>query len=121
MQGVGLDMIEVSRIKKSIKRVGFLKHIFGELEKEQLSKKKFNAESVAGNFCAKEAFSKSIGTGIRGFSFRDVQVLRDDLGKPFLVLSGEAQRIAKKNKYEFSVSITHTKNIASAVVICYKK
>ena len=42
MQGVGLDMIEVSRIKKSIKRVGFWKHIFGELEKEQLSKKKFN-------------------------------------------------------------------------------
>ena len=118
MATVGLDMIEITRIKKLILKKGFLEKFFGEEEVLELKNRKFIAQSVAANFCAKEAFSKAIGTGIRNFKLKDVQILRNELGKPYIKLSGSALKIADSNKYIFDVSLTHTKDYASAVVIC---
>ena len=115
---VGIDIIEIDRIKKSISNYNFLTKILGNDEFNELSKKNFPPQSVAGNFCAKEAFAKAIGTGFREFGFRDVQIVKDINGKPFFKLSGKALDISLKNGYNFSISISHNKTMATAVVIC---
>ena len=72
-------------------------------------------QSIAANFAAKEAFSKALATGIRGFSLNEISVLRDGLGAPYIKLSGKALEAAKGLR--FKVSITHTKTVASAIVL----
>ena len=62
----------------------FLEKMFTSKEIEYFESKSFKAETIAGNFAAKEAISKSIGTGIRKFNLRDIEVLRDELGKPIV-------------------------------------
>jgi holo-[acyl-carrier protein] synthase len=119
MIDIGLDTVEISRIEKAMKSKNFLKFIFGEEEYNFFCKRGFPLQSVAANFCCKEAFSKSISTGFRNFGLKDVQILRDELGKPFFIFSGNALKIVEENKYKFSLSITHTKNYATAVVICF--
>lgn len=119
MLSVGIDLIEIDRIKKSMKNPRFLKKILGATEYSQLQKRGFPFQSVAANFAAKEAFSKAVGTGISGFNLSDVELLRNDNGSPYLKLSGKALNIKNELKYEFSTSITHTKNYASAVVIAF--
>lgn len=120
MLSVGTDLIEIDRIKKSMKNPRFLKKILGATEYSQLQKRNFPAQSVAANFAAKEAFSKAVKTGISAFSLSDVELLRHDNGSPYLKLSGNALNIKNKLKYEFSTSVTHTKNYASAVVIAFR-
>ena len=120
MFSVGIDMVEIKRIKKSCSNPRFLNKILGNQEYEQLKERNFPLQSIAANFCAKEAFSKALGTGIRNFSLCDVEILRNELGEPYIILNGKAKDIAKINNLEFRVSITHTKEYACAVVI-YKR
>ena len=82
---IGVDIIEIDRIKKIVdKNEKFLKRFFTIKEIEYFRGKGFKYETIAGNFAAKEAISKSIGTGIRNFNLKDIEVLRDDLGKPIV-------------------------------------
>lgn len=121
MYSIGIDMIEISRIKKSMQRPNFLNFILGEKEFEELKLRKFPFQSVAANFAAKEAFAKSIGLGFKGFKIKEVEVLRESSGKPIFYFTGNAKKIVEENNYDFSVSLTHTYDLASAVVICFKK
>jgi len=114
-------MLEISRIKRSMKNKRFLKFILGNEEYIQLEKKKFPVQSIAANFCAKEAFSKAVGTGMRGFGIKNVQILRDEIGKPYIFLTKSALKIAEDKNLDFSVSLTHTKTYACAVVLCFDK
>lgn len=118
---VGIDIIQIDRIEKSIKNPKFLSRIFSPSELKYFSKKSFNAETIAGNFCAKEAFAKAMGTGVRGFSFNEISVLRDYMGTPYISLTGGAKKIlnAKSNGNSLTVSISHSRNIATAIVIAY--
>ena len=102
--GVGIDIIEVERIEKLLND-NFITRNFSEAELEFNSK----PESVAGSFAAKEAFAKALGTGFRGFNLHDVEVLRDELGAPYIIFQGK-----QANAH---VSISHTKSTAVAVVI----
>lgn len=78
----GIDLIEINRIKESVdKSERFLQKYFGE-EEIALFEKTGSYQSIAGNFAAKEAFSKAMGTGVRGFSLNEVQTLRDEPGRP---------------------------------------
>ena len=119
---VGIDIIEIDRIKKSIKNPKFLSRIFSPSELKFFSQKSFSPSTIAGNFCVKEAFSKALGTGFRGFSFNEISVLRDYMGTPYISLSGKAKEIlkAKSNGNSLTVSISHSKNIATAIVIIYQ-
>lgn len=117
---VGLDMIEIKRIQKSLASPRFLEKVFSPAERELFAHRCFAPQTVAANFCAKEAFSKAIGTGIRGFSLDEVSLLRDELGKPYFVLEGRAKEISDRLGFSFSVSVTHTKEYASAVVVGWK-
>ena len=68
-----------------------------------------------GNFAAKEAISKAIGTGIRGFKLKDIEILRDELGKPIVNTYNNLSKICiKYNIKEIKVSISHSENYAVA-------
>lgn len=110
----GIDMVEIKRIEKSLESKRFIDMVYSSEEQELLKERNFRAETAAANFCAKEAFSKALGTGVRGFSLNEVSVLRDSMGAPYLKLTGSALKLAG-NKI-FSVSLTHTKDTAAAFV-----
>jgi len=127
IHGIGKDLIEVERIGKTTLRYGdrFYTKIFTENEINYCkSKSNLNNQSqcFAARFAAKEAFLKAIGTGLRnGLHWKDVEVSNDNLGKPNLVLRNTALEIIKKIKTSnISLSISHTKNAAIAVVILEK-
>lgn len=114
---VGIDSVEIERIERSLKNESFLTKVFSEKERVLFVSKRMKAETIAANFAAKEAFSKSLGTGLIGFSLNEVSVLRDGQGAPYLELTGRAEKLAKDKS--FTVSITHTETTATAVVIAY--
>ena len=113
---IGIDLIEIERIRKSMQNKSFLSRVLGAEEYEQLKQRGMLAQSVAGNFCAKEAFSKAVGTGFRGIKLKEVQIMRNNLNKPYIKLFGKAFELYGNKKHSFSVSISHTKFLAIAVV-----
>lgn len=115
----GIDLVSIKRIENSIKNPRFLQRIFSKEENLLFLKKDFKVETIAANFAGKEAFSKALGTGFRGFSFNEVEILRDELGAPFIRLSGKAKELAKG--YIMSISLTHTETDAGAVVVMIKE
>ena len=120
---IGTDVIEVERIKKSLnKRGDFLKKIFTDNEIEMFKQKRNNAQTIAGNFAAKEAISKSLGLGIRGYNFKDIEILRDNLGKPIVKTYNNLEQICiNYNVLEIKVSISHSENYAVANAITITK
>lgn len=116
--GIGTDIIEIDRIGKAIINKGFLHKNFTEKEVEYFLERKNMAEVVAGNFAAKEAVSKALGTGFRGFGLIDIEVLRDVLGKPQVNLYGQAKNMAEKGGAgRIHISISHNKTQAIAYCI----
>lgn len=120
---IGTDIIEVERIKNSLnKRGDFLKKIFTDKEIELFQSKGNNPQTIAGNFAAKEAISKSLGLGIRGYNFKDIEILRDDLGKPIVKTYNNLKKICiQYSVLEIKVSISHTNNYAVANAITITK
>lgn len=118
--GIGCDLCEIGRIEKTNAR--FLEKCFTENERELFSKKHNKAQSVAANFAAKEALSKALGTGMRGFSFEDIEVLRDSLGKPYInVYNGAKEKCEKEGITKIHVSLSHTDSLATAYVVLEKE
>lgn len=117
--GVGIDIIEVERIKKAIETYGehFLKRVFTGREIEYCEQFKENKYvHYAVRFSAKEAFSKAIGTGLtQGFKLNQVGILNEDNGKPQIELNG--QMAEKWGSFKIFVSLSHINSFASAVVI----
>jgi holo-[acyl-carrier protein] synthase len=114
----GIDLIEIQRIRKALDRHGerFLKRIFTESEIRQA---RGSAPELAARFAAKEAASKALGTGIGPISWVDVETLSEPSGKPVLHLHGRARTIAEYLGYQtWSVSLTHAREMAAAVVVC---
>ena len=118
---VGTDIVEIDRIKKSAQRQSFVERVYSPQEREMFEERGFPYPSMAGNWAAKEAFSKALGTGVREFKLAEVEVLRDDMGAPYIKLSGSAEKIAEKMGLDFSVSISHCENYATAVVVAYSQ
>ena len=113
--GIGIDLIEIERIKKACAKEAFLLRSFTSAELEWIGGR---AERAAGNFAVKEAVSKAMGTGFRGMSLNEIEVLRDDLGKPFVRLYGRAGAKAEAlGIARWHVSISNTKTLATAYVI----
>lgn len=116
--GIGTDIIEIDRIDRAINNTPmFLEKIFTKRELEELNKSTLRVESVAGNFAVKEAVSKAVGTGMRGFTFNDIEVFRDELGKPIVQVSDKVKDIIKVDNYIFNVSISHNRTCAIAFVV----
>lgn len=124
----GVDTVYIPRIAGSLTKSGeaFIDRCCTKAEKEYVLSFKAEdrrAEAVAGRFAAKEAVSKSFGTGIltEKFALTDVEVLPDGNGAPQLTFTGTAARLAEDLKViSASVSITHEKDYATAfcVLLC---
>jgi len=124
--GVGVDIVEKSRIKKSLKNKHFTKRIFTNTEILLAKSKKDKIAFYANRFAAKEAFSKSIGTGFRNnLNFIDLSIKNDKLGKPLFVITDKLKKIIKKKfkitKFDFFLSISDEKKYSIAYVIFQKK
>ena len=117
--GIGNDIIEIERIEKAISKEGFKNKIYTQRELENIEKRGNRTETYAGIFSAKEAISKAIGTGVREFSLTDLEILNDDLGKPYVVVSEKLDKIlkAKKEDYQIEISISHSRKYATAMAI----
>jgi holo-[acyl-carrier protein] synthase len=119
--GIGVDIVEIHRIKEAIERNdNFINKLFNIEEIEYLRSREFRPEYVAGRFAAKEAVSKALGTGFRGFGFKDILIDRTTLGKPIVKLKEKAKHIAEKlggNGYRINISISHGQDSAIAYVI----
>ena len=118
--GIGTDIIEISRIREAINRTSsFKRKVYTEKEIEYIEKKKEPYASYAGRFAAKEAVSKALGTGVRGFSLNDVEILNDNLGKPTVTLYNNLLNHAEDLKIK--ISISHSREYAVSTVIIYKE
>ena len=114
--GIGTDIIEISRIEKAIQKKSFMQNIFTKNEIQYF----YDKGSLSATFCAKEATAKAIGTGFRGFSPIDIEVIHNENNKPFINISSKLQCILKQMdilNYQFHVSLSHCQTYATAFVI----
>lgn len=118
--GLGLDVVELSRIEKIWNRYGFdfAKKILHERELDTFPSKK-PLTYLAGRFAAKEAISKALGTGMsKGIGFTDLCVINQESGQPQTILFGAAKVVMQDlGASKILVSITHSKDVAAAVAI----
>ncbi len=113
--GIGVDLVEVHRVVQACQKEHFLWRYFTEAEIELIQT---DQKKAADNFAVKEAVAKMFGTGFRGFELKDIEVLRDDLGKPFVKLYGKARKQAQAQGItSIHVSISNTKEFANAFVV----
>jgi holo-[acyl-carrier protein] synthase len=119
--GIGTDLVQISRITKSLTRFGnaFAQRILTENEMQVFLHHKDPARYIAGRFAAKEAAVKALGTGFtNGIGFNQIGVQHDALGKPLLYFLDKAQIIyQQKNIHTNHLSITHEKDYALAFVV----
>ncbi len=124
IQGIGIDLVENERIEKIISKWGhkFLQRVFSEGEINYCGRHIQSSLHYGARFAAKEAFLKALGIGLgRGVQLREIEVVHDDQGKPDLSLHGEANLQIKKREIKgIHLSLTHTKNYATAIVILEK-
>ena len=115
IKGLGLDLCEISRMERLLTDERFLGRYFTEEEIGYIrAKGKSAAQTMAGIFAAKEAFSKSLGTGIM-FELKDIRICHDEAGKPAYSLSGKAEELGRGSR--FLLSISHDGGIAAAVCV----
>lgn len=113
--GIGTDLIEVERIRKALEKESFRKKIYTEQEQQLVAG---NAQRAAGNFAVKESVVKAFGTGFGKISPIDVEVLREDSGKPYVVLHGAAKEMQEMEQIRrVHVSISNIKEYAVGYVI----
>ena len=116
--GIGIDLVEVQRIKAGIEKfpARFRSRIFTKNEIAFCETRQHKYLSYAARFAAKEAFSKALGTGLRGkISWQDIEVIDDERSKPNLFITGKAKKYLGDRK--FHVSLSHTEDYATAIVV----
>ena len=123
--GIGVDIVDNSRIKKMIRNKDFLNRVFSNYEILNSNKIANKTAFFAKRFAAKEAFSKSLGTGFRNnLNFRDIVIKNNKSGKPFFFITKKIKSLIKKQfktkKFNFYLSISDEKNYSVAFVIFQK-
>lgn len=116
IKGIGIDTVFMDRIERASQSTRFIEKCFSAAEIELFKQRGKCIQFLAGNFAAKEAVAKALGVGFVGFAPKDIEVLRDGAGKPYINLLGNAKKNAK-DEAVFHVSITNTVELASAVVV----
>lgn len=114
IKGIGVDIIEIKRIKEAVKNHGekFLNRIYTERELKYcfaFAKEKIRFPELAVRFAAKEAYTKALGTGIRGIHFKEIEIINNQLGKPHIAVNG-------KTLPNVHVSLSHSQEFAVAMV-----
>lgn len=108
MLASGIDLIEIDRVRRGMERYGtrFADRFFTPREQAECAGR---VASLAGRFAVKEAVGKALGTGIGDVSWKDIEVLSDERGRPHLLLHNAAERVAaERGLSHWSVSLSHT-------------
>tara|TARA_B100000767_G_scaffold209773_1_gene196761 strand:- start:194 stop:580 length:387 start_codon:yes stop_codon:yes gene_type:complete len=124
--GIGVDIVENSRLAKSLKNNLFITRIFSNSEILKAKRMKNKKSYYAKRFAAKEAFVKSIGIGFRNnLNFKDISIVNDKVGKPSFIINEKIKMIVKKqfktSSFNFFLSISDEKKYSIAYVILQKK
>ncbi len=119
IRGIGVDVVQVDRLRRWLDDESLLKRYFSVQERDAIYQRRDGAAlSLAARFAAKEAFAKALGTGFRGFGLRDVWVVNDPLGKPELHVTGAAQlALTRIGGTRLWLSLTHEQQHAIAMVV----
>lgn len=119
VKGIGVDIIEIARIRESIESQGdaFLNKIFTPDEISYCASKQNKFQHFAARFASKEAVSKALSTGWAGeFRWKDVEVKNDSAGKPTVILHGELQKTLSRSSILLSISHSHEHVVAMALI-----
>jgi|TARA_B100001094_G_C17861993_1_gene637885 holo-[acyl-carrier protein] synthase len=124
--GIGADIIENKRVKKSIKNLKFKKKIFSNNELQQSSLLKNKTNFFSKRFAAKEAFAKALGTGFRNnLEFKDIEIMNNKQGKPYYLKNKKISNLIKKKfkvkDYNCFLSISDEKDYSTAFTIIQSK
>ena len=119
--GIGTDIVEIERVKKAVEREHFKNRVYTKIEQNYCeSRGRNSAASYAARFAAKEAFFKAMGTGII-FSLTEVEIINNESGQPEIFLHGSTAQLAEeKGVKKIFVSLSHSLNYATAVVVLEK-
>jgi holo-[acyl-carrier protein] synthase len=119
IRGIGLDVVSVARMKRWLSASGLLERFFHADELKLIGTKGGQAVlALAARFAAKEAFGKALGTGLKGFTLREIRVTNDSNGKPSLILCGNAEgEFLRRGGGIIHVSLTHEHDYALAMVV----
>jgi len=117
--GVGIDLVDVDRFRASLARTPTMRErMFTPAERAYAESAVDPTERYAARFAAKEAVMKALGVGLGAFGFHDVEVARDEGGRPSLLVAGPAEVLAvERGVRAWQVSLTHTATSAGAVVV----
>ena len=117
MYHLGVDIVEIERVERSVDRYGqrFLERVYTEAE---LKLCRNRMPELAVRFAGKEAVMKALGTGRRGVSWRDIEILSNERRAPLVYLHGRARTRARKlGITEMAISLSHSRDYAIAFVI----
>ena len=112
---IGIDIVKVDRIAQRLENAAFIKGVFTSSELDYYVNNGKNPQTLSGLYAAKEAISKALGTGISGFSLKDIEILHNYLNAPYSILYGKAKELLGKKAV--NISITHDAGIAIAVAV----
>ena len=124
--GIGVDIVENKRLLNSIKNKNFLSRLFTLVEIKNSKLIRNKSVYFSKKFAAKESFSKALGTGFRrGLNFKDIEILNDNLGKPYFRLSSRTKKIVAKilkvKNFDIFLSISDEKEYSIAFTIIQAK
>lgn len=119
MIGIGVDLVEVDRMRTSLARTPTLAgRLFTPAERAYAEAARDTAERYAVRFAAKEAVMKALGVGLGAVEWHDIEVVRADSGAPSLVLTGRAAALATEaGVTDWLLTLTHTHQTAEAVAV----
>ncbi len=123
--GIGVDIVDNSRLKNSIKNKNFISRIFSKKEINQSKKIKNKVNYYSKRFAAKESLSKALGTGFRkGLNFKDISIVNDKYGKPSYEISSNVKKLIylkfKVRKIKISLSLADEKKYSIAFSVIQK-
>ena len=121
--GIGTDIAEVKRFEKWVRNPDMIERFFNEKERSSAKSESARCQHYAVRFAAKEAFSKALGTGISGFSLKEVYITNNSEGAPLLNIEGAALSLMKERlgNCKAFVSLSHEKEYALAFVVLERK
>lgn len=124
IQSVGIDIVEIERIADCMMKrpERFLNRLFTPVEQQYCLSKSNASIYFAGRFAAKEAVLKVMGTGLRNVKWLEIEIVKDDLGKPHVRLCGAAEVLAEKQGIsKILLSISHSRRYAVAQAVGIKE
>ena len=121
--GIGIDIIEIDRIKESVNKYGkhFLNKIYTEKELEYCLSKTDKYQHLAARFAAKEAVYKALSSGWhKDIGWKNIEITNEPNGMPIVTLNGEVQEFLSEQK-SLKISISHSRDYVASMAIIYKE